>query len=48
MNESRFSTIDNQSRLDNLSTRINKLLGNIQNTYNMVNNQNQINPMTFY
>ena len=48
MNISRVGTIDNQIRLDNLGARINKLLDNIQNTYNLVNNQSLKMPMTFY
>ena len=48
MNDSRFETIDNQIRLDNLGARINKLLDNIQNTYSMVSNQSLKMPMTFY
>ena len=48
MNNSRFGTIDNQIRLDNLGIRINKLLGNIQNTYSMVINKSLNSPMTFY
>jgi len=48
MKDSRFKTIDNQIRLDNVGARINKLLDNIQNTYNLVNNQSLKMPMTFY
>ena len=48
MKKIRFKTIDNQIKLDNLGARINKLLDNIQNTYNLVNNQSLKMPMTFY
>ena len=49
INTSRFNTIDNQIRLDNIASRVNKLLDTIQSTYNVVNNQtSQKNPITFY
>lgn len=46
-NVNRFATIDNQIRLDKLNTRVNKLLSDIQKSYNLTNKDNA-NQMTFY
>lgn len=50
LNVNRFNAIDNQMRLNKLNTRINKLLENIQKTYNMNNMNNKLNanPVKFY
>jgi hypothetical protein len=49
LNEKRFTTIDNQIRLDNVNTRVNKLLENIQKIYNINNSPIIANDnMTFY
>ena len=47
LNINRFNSIDNQMRLNKLNTRINKLLENIQKSYNMSNKPNA-NPVKFY
>lgn len=50
LNVNRFNALDNQMRLNKLNTRINKLLENIQKTYNMnnMNNKLNVNPVKFY
>jgi hypothetical protein len=48
LNNNRFTIMDNQLRLDNLNSRINKLLNNIQKINNMSNIQIQPNNLTFY
>ena len=35
LNTNRFEALDNQIRLDNLNTRVNKLVENIQKVFNM-------------
>ncbi len=48
LNTNRFGAIDNQIRIDNLNTRVDKLLGNIQQVFNMDNKSSNTNQMTFY
>ncbi len=50
LNNNRFTIMDNQLRLDNLNSRINKLLNNIQKINNISNNQNTPQPsdLSFY
>jgi hypothetical protein len=50
MNNNRFIIMDNQSRLDNLNSRVNKLLNNINTLNNVSNNQNtqQQNNLNWY
>jgi hypothetical protein len=47
INKNRFDILDNQIRLNQLNTRVNKLLENIQKTYN-ITNKPSVNPIKFY
>ena len=48
MNGYRYKMMDNQLKLDNLSTRLNKLLRNINSINNNVQKSNTVNDLTFY